>query len=109
MSDNNTSGNNVLVVSFPEGEDSNAYEAITRLKELDAQGQCSLEAAAVVARSENGEITEKDEVGDEFLAGTAGGGLIGLVVGIIGGPLGVLIGGATRAPRRIAVRSRRRG
>ncbi len=92
-SSNETSPNNVIAVSFQE--DSNAYEAMTRLKELDSQGQLGLQAAAVVARDENGQIAEKDEVGDEFLEGTVGGGLVGLLIGIIGGPLGVLIGGTT--------------
>jgi uncharacterized membrane protein len=84
---------NVIAVSFQD--DNNAYEAMTALKELASQGQVELAGAAVVLRSESGQITEKDEVGDDFLEGTAGGGLIGLLIGIIGGPLGVLIGGAT--------------
>ena len=87
------SPDNVIAVSFHE--ESSAYEAMTALKELDAQRQVNVQAAAVVARSENGQITEKDEVGDDFLNWTAGGGLLGLVIGIIGGPLGVLIGGVT--------------
>ena len=84
---------NVIAVSFQD--DNNAYDAMTTLKELDSQRQVKLEGAAVVLRGENGQITEKDEIGDDFLEGTAGGGLIGLLIGIIGGPLGVLIGGAT--------------
>jgi uncharacterized membrane protein len=52
-------------------------------------------AAAVVARGEDGRVEIKDQVGDPDFAGTAGGGLIGLLIGILGGPLGVLLGGAT--------------
>ena len=44
-SSNETSLNNVIAVSFQA--DSNAYEAMTRLKELDSQGQLGLQAAAV--------------------------------------------------------------
>jgi len=84
---------NVVVVSFPE--DSDAFEALTSLKELDSQHQLNLRAAAVVARDETGRIDVKDEIGEGDLAGTATGGLIGLLIGILGGPLGVLIGGAT--------------
>jgi uncharacterized membrane protein len=84
---------NVIVVSFED--DSHAYEALTRLKELDSQGQIGLQAAAVVVRDQDGTVESKDEVGNEEWAGTAGGGLLGLLIGIIGGPLGVLIGGAT--------------
>ena len=84
---------NVVVVSFEE--DGNAYEALTRLKELDSQEQVGLKAAAVVVRDQDGMVETKDQVADEEWSGTAGGGLIGLLIGIIGGPLGVLIGGAT--------------
>lgn len=83
----------VVVVSFPD--DSNAYEALTRLKELDSQHQIDLSGAAVVARGEDGHVVVKDEVGDVGVEGTATGGVIGLLIGIIGGPLGILIGGAT--------------
>lgn len=84
---------NVIVVSF--AQDSSAYEAFTNLKELDGQGQVSVEGAAVVQRGEDGGIVTKDTADSEQLAGTATGGLIGLLVGILGGPFGVLIGGAT--------------
>jgi uncharacterized membrane protein len=93
VSDSPPSPDNVIVVSFRD--DSNAFDALTRLKELDSQQQLDLRAAAVVVRDHNGAIEEKDEVVDEEWEGTAGGGLIGLLIGIIGGPLGVLIGGAT--------------
>jgi uncharacterized membrane protein len=84
---------NVIAVSF--GEDSKAYEALTKLKELDGQRQVDLSAAAVVVRREDGQIDTKDIVGDESLSGTATGGLVGLIIGILGGPFGVLLGGAT--------------
>src|SRR5919204_935507 len=87
------SGQNVIVVSF--AEDSSAYEAFTNLKELGDQGQVSIEGAAIVQRGEDGRIVTKDSVDSEQFAGTATGGLIGLLVGILGGPFGVLIGGAT--------------
>ena len=84
---------NVVVVSFQD--DSNAYEALTTLKQLDSQHQIELSAAAVVARGEDGHVEVKDEVGDVGVEGTATGGVVGLLIGIIGGPLGILIGGAT--------------
>jgi uncharacterized membrane protein len=84
---------NVIAVSF--AEDSKAYEALTTLKELGAQGQVNVEQVAVVTRDDDGQLQVKDQVGDESLVGTAGGGLIGVVVGILGGPFGVLLGGAT--------------
>ena len=87
------SGENVILVSF--AEDSSAYEAFTNLKELGEQGQVSLKGAAIVQRGEDGRIVTKDLVDSKQFAGTATGGLIGLLVGILGGPFGVLIGGAT--------------
>jgi uncharacterized membrane protein len=87
------SSENVISVSFEE--DSNSYQALTLLKQLDSQGQVELEGAAVVSRAEDGHVELKDEIADEHYVGTASGGLIGLLIGIIGGPLGILIGGAT--------------
>jgi uncharacterized membrane protein len=85
----------VIAVSFED--DSNAYGALTRLKELDAQGQLEVGEATVVVRDADGKVTEKAESGSYPVPGTTAGGLIGLLIGIIGGPLGILIGGATGA------------
>src|SRR5262249_26095217 len=84
---------NVLAINFTR--DSDAYQALTKLGELDEQGQVTLKGAAVVFREDDGTITIKDEVGDIGYTGTATGGIVGLVVGVIGGPIGVLLGGAT--------------
>jgi len=95
MSSNPFSPDNVLVVSFGEDpdNDTNAYQALTDLKQLDAQGQIELAGAVVITRDPDGRVDVKSEVGDAPYAGTASGGLIGLLLGIIGGPLGVLLGG----------------
>jgi uncharacterized membrane protein len=87
------SGENVIAVSFVENRA--AYEAFSNLKELDRQRQVSLRGAAVVDRDEGGRLVTKDEVDDRRLSGTTTGGLIGLVIGVLGGPFGILIGGAT--------------
>ena len=84
---------NVLAVSF--SEHAKAYEALSRLKELDAKGEVSVRGAAVVVRGEDGKIVSKEQIGDESWEGTASGGLIGLLIGVLGGPLGVIVGGAT--------------
>lgn len=82
---------NVISVSFDP--DSNAYAALTALKQLDSQGQVNLQAAAVVERGDDGKLVVKDRVGDVGYEATATGGLLGLLLGILGGPLGVLFGG----------------
>ena len=84
---------NVIAVTFEN--DSNAYEALTTLKELESQGQIGIRGAAVVSRDETGSVLDKDEVGGDSHVGTATGGIVGLLIGILGGPFGVLIGGAT--------------
>jgi uncharacterized membrane protein len=84
---------NVIAVTFTE--EASAYEALSRLKDLDSRGDIAVHGAAVVAREQDGTLSEKDEFGEDNYQGTAGGGLIGLLIGVLGGPLGVLIGGAT--------------
>ena len=83
---------NVIAVTFED--DVNAYAALTKLTELASQGQLEVQEAAVVKREADGSVTVKDRVGSDELMGTAGGGLIGLLVGVIGGPLGMLLGGS---------------
>jgi uncharacterized membrane protein len=91
-----TSTDNVLVVTFGEDpkNDTNAYQALTDLKQLDSQGQTKIAGAAVITRDADGRVESKSEVGNEPYAGAATGGVIGLLVGILGGPLGVLLGGS---------------
>ena len=93
MPDNAFTRENVIAVSF--SEHANAYEALSRLKELDAKGEVGVEGAAVVLRDDDGKLVTKDEIADESVEGTVGGGLVGLLIGVLGGPLGVLVGGAT--------------
>ena len=83
----------VIAVSFED--DHNAYNALTLLKELDSQRRVGIQEAAVVVRGKDGQVVEKDRIGSMFPASTAGGGLVGLLIGIIGGPFGMLIGGAS--------------
>jgi uncharacterized membrane protein len=93
MLDDALTHENVIAVSFLE--DANAYEALSRLKELDAKGDAGVRGAAVVVRDDDGKVVTKDQIGDESIEGSVSGGLIGLLIGVLGGPLGVLVGGAT--------------
>jgi len=81
----------VIAVSFED--DDNAYAALTVLKELDSQHQVGMDEAVVILRQADGRVVEKDRVASAPVPNTIGGGLVGLLVGIIGGPLGMLIGG----------------
>jgi uncharacterized membrane protein len=84
---------NVLAVSFEE--DDEAYAALARLKQLNSDGLVELRSAAVVTRDASGQVVTKEAAGAEEAIGMATGGLIGLLIGVLGGPFGVLIGGAS--------------
>jgi len=85
----------VLTVTFERDEQ--AYEAMTKLGELDSQDQIKLRAAAVVTRTASGQVLVEDKVGGPGYAGSGKGGILGLLIGIIGGPLGMLLGGVMGA------------
>ena len=81
---------NVVVVRFTEP--SKAYQALSVLKECDDQGRIDLESAAVVERTPQGELRIPESADNVGPAGTAGGSLIGMLIGVLGGPVGVLLG-----------------
>ena len=86
---------NVVVVRFTEP--SKAYQALSVLKECDADGRIGLESAAVVERTETGELRTPESADNVGLAGTASGSLVGLLIGVLAGPTGALIGAGTGA------------
>jgi uncharacterized membrane protein len=85
---------NVLVVSFGEDpeNDTNARTALADLRQLDSQGQIEIAGAAIVTRDPDDRFDVKSEVANHPYAGTASGSTIGVLIGTIGGPLGVLLG-----------------
>jgi uncharacterized membrane protein len=84
---------NVLAVTF--ADDAKAYEALSVLKQLDSEPEVEVAAAAVVIRHDDGQLEIKDSADGSDLDAATKGGLIGLLIGILGGPFGVLLGGAT--------------
>ena len=92
MPDDTLVNRNVIAVTFEE--EANAFEAFSRLKELNSRDDIDLHGAAVVAREDDGKLVEKDEYEDDNYDDTVGGGLLGLLVGVLGGPIGVIVGGA---------------
>ena len=58
MSNDYVSPDNVLAVTFGEDpqSDTNAYQALTDLKQLESQGQISIAGAAVVTRDADGRV-----------------------------------------------------
>jgi uncharacterized membrane protein len=81
---------NVVVIRFTEP--SKAYQALSVLKERDAEGRIGLESAAVVERTAQGELRVPESADNTALIGTVSGSLIGMLVGVLGGPVGALVG-----------------
>jgi uncharacterized membrane protein len=81
---------NVVVVRFTEP--SAAYQALSVLKECDAQGRIGLESAAVVERTADGQLRVPEDTDNVGPVGMASGSMIGMLIGVLGGPVGVLIG-----------------
>jgi uncharacterized membrane protein len=81
---------NVVVVRF--AEPSNAYQALSVLKQCDAEGRIELRSAALVERTPTGELRIPEDTDNVGLVGTASGSLIGMLIGVLGGPVGVLVG-----------------
>ena len=79
---------NVLVLHFPDP--SKAFQALSQIKTTPG-----VAGAAVVERTEEGQVRVAEEYDPNLGTGTAVGGLVGAMVGIIGGPLGVLLGWTT--------------
>ena len=81
---------NVVVVGF--NENSEAYEGLSVLKSLSDQHQLTARSAAVVERNQAGTLQIKDSFDADTGMATAGGGLVGILLGVIGGPVGMLLG-----------------
>ncbi len=81
---------NVVVVGFTEP--SKAYQALSVLKQCDADGRITLDSAAVVERTADGRLHVPESADNVGLVGTISGSLIGTLVGVLGGPVGVLLG-----------------
>jgi uncharacterized membrane protein len=81
---------NVVVVTFPDA--SKAYQALSVLKDCDAQGRIEVKSAAVVERRLDGELRIPEGGDNLALVGTVSGSLLGMLIGVLGGPVGVLVG-----------------
>jgi uncharacterized membrane protein len=87
------SEHNVIAIDFADR--GNAYQALSELKGADLEGRLELRAAAVVERTADGLLRFTEGVDNDGGSATAGGGLLGMLVGVIGGPIGMLLGWST--------------
>ena len=83
-----------IVVSLFEVE-SEAYQALTQLKQYPGDDRSYISAAALV-KKENGTLRMLDgfDTGENTRDDMALGGLVGALFGVLGGPIGVLLGGS---------------
>ena len=82
---------NVLVTLFKV--ESESYQALAEMRQAPGTDSYLVSAAALV-KKENGKCQVLDgfDTGAETTNDTAKGGLIGMAVGILGGPIGMLLG-----------------
>lgn len=81
---------NIVVVRFDEA--AQAKQALDVLKQCDADERINLESAAIVQRTPAGDLHTVDDYDNLGPVGMGSGGLIGMLIGILGGPVGVLLG-----------------
>jgi uncharacterized membrane protein len=81
---------NIVIVRF--SEPSKAYQALSVLKECNAGGRIGLESAAIVERTPDGALRTPEGTDNMEFVGTASGSLLGMLIGVLGGPVGVLAG-----------------
>jgi uncharacterized membrane protein len=86
---------NIVVVEFAEA--SKAYQAMSVLEDCDAEGRIGVKSAAIVERTSDGELRIPEGTDNIALIGTASGSMIGMLIGVLGGPVGLLVGWGTGA------------
>jgi uncharacterized membrane protein len=83
-------GHNLIAVTFEQ--DSKAYEALSKLKQASMAGRVGVNSAAVVQRGADGRVSVPEGADSVVGVGMAGGGLLGILLGVFGGPVGVFFG-----------------
>jgi uncharacterized membrane protein len=86
---------NVVIMTVPSREAAEAL--LDDLDGCDEEGGLTLRAATHFSRAMDGRFTEITDVRKDVPTATAAGAAVGTVVGLFGGPLAILLGGATGA------------
>ncbi len=80
----------IVAVGFADR--ANAFQALSELKGAALEGSVDVMAANIVIRDESGRLSIPEGLDNVGGAGATGGGITGLLVGVIGGPIGMLFG-----------------
>jgi uncharacterized membrane protein len=86
---------NVIVVQFDEP--SKAYQALSELNRVGREGKIDVKSAVLLERSKDGTVQTPEGSDDAAGFYLASGGLLGMLVGALGGPVGMLLGGSIGA------------
>jgi uncharacterized membrane protein len=81
---------NIVVVRFDEA--AQTHKAWDVLKQADADERINLKSAAMVQRTSEGVLHTVDDYDNLGPIGMGSGSLIGMLIGVLGGPVGVLLG-----------------
>lgn len=91
MADSTPSEETVVAITFADPD--TADHAVARLRELEGNAQVHIDGLAMVTRNDDGQLIENHLTASPW-AGQVSGGLVGVLIGIVGGPLGILLGGS---------------
>jgi uncharacterized membrane protein len=80
---------NIVVATFDD--ESKTYQAFSDLKRAAAEGKLKINGLTIMHRRLDGQFEVRDAAMKNF-GGSIAGGIIGSLVGIFGGPLGILLG-----------------
>ena len=80
-----------MLVRF--ADQSKAYQALSTLKDIGADGRLEVRSAVLLERGPDGTIRVPEGADNATGFLLASGGLLGMLVGVLGGPLGMLLGG----------------
>ncbi|MGI1805805.1 hypothetical protein ACRPK8_08695 [Exiguobacterium sp. TDN 0502] len=83
------------IMTFTFNEEATSYQVFSELKKYHARGQVDFEQIAVIKRNENGAFSFEDAADLNGSNRVVKGSLIGMAVGILGGPFGILLGSMT--------------
>ena len=83
---------NIVIATYEV--ESEAYQALSEIKHETTNANYTI-SQAVIVKKENGQLNMRDGFGSGLVTDdTWKGGLIGSLVGILGGPIGILLGGS---------------